>query len=139
MRSYVRFRTWAACRISFLSCRRPLHLSECLLVFRYSVRRVWISRNIVGSCSDSALCLFHVLPASSSLCSIQSFFKTSLTTVISPIMRLRFSTSFTWFLVLPPLFRKASLSPCRNLSFQSCKVVGDMLCLRYSLAAECWY
>ena len=37
--------------------------------------RVWTSRNTAGPCSDSSPCLFHVLPASSSLCPPpQSFF-----------------------------------------------------------------
>ena len=36
--------------------------------------RVWTSHNTAGPCSDSFPCLFYVLPASSSFCSLQSFF-----------------------------------------------------------------
>ena len=37
-------------------------------------KRVWTSHNTARLCSDSFLCLFHVLPVSSSLCPLQSFF-----------------------------------------------------------------
>ena len=60
----------------------------------------------------------------------------SLATVISPIIRLRFSTSFVWILAVSPRPAKAYFPPVMNLSFQSWNVTGEMLCLRHNSAAD---